>query len=370
MLSELLKLDLMHTNLNKSMAMGTPVRESFELHSRERLHYHFKNTWNQPLGRIGGFLQPIELDPQCYVQVNGARLLTDAPVGLDRRNQIVAETHHLQELSSRRCLHLRLRALLPAREHIGGAVCSLVDGRRWHNYFFHWFLDCLPRLIAAADYEQRTGERMLLILPTSLSTWQKASLNLLGIDPGSHMAHRPVGGGGVAVERLIGYVAHRWQRLGNAPFDTVSPWVIRELGSQLVRGLPIGSTAYPRRLYLSRRGVQSRQVTNEAEVLALLEPHGFVAIQCEKISLEEQIVLFRDATHIVAPHGGSLTNLIHTEKASVLELFQEAHGVRPDFFQLAMIRGLDYQYAQCPCDSSGHSRVDTKLIQDFLELTL
>jgi asparagine synthase (glutamine-hydrolysing) len=110
---------------------------------------------------------------------------------------------------------------------------------------------------------------------------------------------------------------------------------------------------------------------NEAEVLALLEPHGFVAVQSEKLSVGEQIALFRDATHIVAPHGASLTNLLHSRRGSVLELFQEGHGVRPDFFQLAMINGLDYLHALCP--SSGpeqHIKVSREVIASYLARTL
>lgn len=350
---------------------ATAVRESVALHGRDRLHYRIANPWQQPLGRIEAFLRPIELDPQSYVLVHGARLLSAAPVGLDRRLGIVSETHHLQELSRRRRARLQLGALLPPRERLAGAVCCLVDGRRWQSSYYHWFLDCLPRLLAAADHEQRCGEAVRLLLPASLSRWQEHSLQLLGIEPGRHLAQRPVGGGGIAVDRLIGYVAHRWQRLGNAPFDAASPWAIGRLADQLSRAVAATGSALPRRLYLSRRGVATRQVANEAELLALLEPHGFVAVQCERLSLSEQIALFRGASHLVAPHGASLTNLIHAREARVLELFQEDHGVRPDFFQLAMIRGLDYRHAvSAVCAESGHSLVNLGQVSDFLAQTL
>jgi capsular polysaccharide biosynthesis protein len=117
--------------------------------------------------------------------------------------------------------------------------------------------------------------------------------------------------------------------------------------------------------------VATRQVANEEAVMALLKPHGFAAIRSEQLSLSEQIALFREATHIVAPHGASLTNLLHMRQGSVLELFQEGHGVRPDFFQLAMINQLDYHHALCP--SSGpemHCVIPTQVIEDFLALTL
>ena len=112
-------------------------------------------------------------------------------------------------------------------------------------------------------------------------------------------------------------------------------------------------------------------MANEEALLALLEPHGFEAVQSEQLSLGEQIALFRGATHIVPPHGASLTNLLHARGGSVLELFQEGHGVRPDFFQLAMINQLDYHHALCPSTGSAmHCVIRTQVIEDFLALTL
>ncbi|MCS5697553.1 glycosyltransferase family 61 protein [Cyanobium sp. FGCU-52] len=250
-------------------------------------------------------------------------------------------------------------------------MCSLVDSRQWCGSYFHWFLDCLPRLIAAHHHSLRRGEAPRVIVPASLNPWQGESLHLIGLPAEQRIAHHPIGGGGIAVERLIGYVAHRWQRLGDAPFDAASPWAIRWLADHLSAAVPRDSGLLPRRLYLSRGGAPTRRVANEDEVLALLEPHGFVAVRCEQLSLSEQIALFRDATHIVAPHGAGLTNLLHARGGCVLELFPEGHGVRPDFFQLAMINHLSYQHAVCP--SSGPAinfKVPARVIENFLDRML
>jgi capsular polysaccharide biosynthesis protein len=349
---------------------GMP-RQVIELHGRQSCHYQLANPWNQPLGRIADFLGPILLDPQTYLVEPGARLVSNQLVGVDRNRRIVEETLHLKELPSRQRRSLRLRSLLPPQERLKGAVCSLVDSRAWSGSYYHWFLDCLPRLIAAEDHSRRSGEPTRVIVPANLNPWQNASLQLLGISPEQRISHRPVGRGGLAVERLIATVAHRWQRLGGAPFDAASPWALQQLAERLSRGTPPPAGGTPPRLYLSRRGVATRQVTNEDAVMGLLEPHGFVAIQTERLSLGEQIALFRGASHIVAPHGASLTNLLHARSGSVLELFQEGHGVRPDFFQLAMVNGLQYLHALCP--SSGperHCTVPTALIEAYLAITL
>ena len=79
-------------------------------------------------------------------------------VGVDRRRRIVEETLHLKEIDGRLRRKLRLRSLLPPQERLTGSVCSLVDSRQWSGSYHHWFLDCLPRLIAADHYSHRFGE--------------------------------------------------------------------------------------------------------------------------------------------------------------------------------------------------------------------
>jgi hypothetical protein len=73
----------------------------------------------------------------------------------------------------------------------------------------------------------------------------------------------------------------------------------------------------------------------------------------------------------VAPHGASLTNLLHARQGSLLELFQDGHGVRPDYFQLANINGLEYFYGVCESvGSERHIRVDLQLLKHYLDITL
>ncbi|MFM7634141.1 MAG: glycosyltransferase family 61 protein [Cyanobacteriota bacterium] len=341
------------------------------LHGRQDCHYRLNNPWGHPLGRIADYLRPIRLDPQEYSLRENVRLVTDLLVGVGRDRRIVEETLHLQEMEPRQRQRFRLRTLLPAQERIPGAVCSLVDARQWSDSYFHWFIDCLPRLIAVDDHARNTGENARVIVPARLRPWQAESLALLGIDAVRLIHHRSVRGGGLAVRRLIATVSHRWQRLGDAPFDALSPWAIGKLRDLFSAAPVVAAGSGPRRLYLSRRGVPNRQVTNEEEVMAVLSPHGFVAVQTETLTLSEQIALFRDATHIVAPHGASLTNLLHARQGSLLELFQEHHGVRPEFFQLAMINGLDYLHALCPSVGSGrHMHVDPGVLNDYLDITL
>ena len=281
------------------------------------------------------------------------------------------ETLHLKDIDGRLRRKLRLRSLLPPQERLTGSVCSLVDSRQWSGSLYHWFLDCLPRLIAVDHHSHRFGEPTRVIVPAILNPWQEASLHLLGIAPERRIRHCPVGRGGLRVERLIASVAHRWQRRGDARFDAASPSGDPAAGglAQPGRAAPANDPA-PADLPLAQ-GCADSPSGQRGSGAGPARTHGFVAVQSEQLSLGEQIAQFRGATHIVAPHGASLTNLLHARGGSVLELFQEGHGVRPDFFQLAMINQLDYHHALCPSTGSAmHCVIRTQVIEDFLALTL
>jgi hypothetical protein len=343
-----------------------------ELHGPDSCLYQLENPWGQPIGRLEQYLQQITLDPQAYGVHRQARLVGSDLVGIDRDRRIVEETLHLKELTVGQRRRLVLRSLLPRSESIDASVCSLVDIRRWSSAYFHWFLDALPRLIAADDHSARTGERTLLIVPATLLPWQQESLDLLGVEVSRRLPHRPPARGGLEVRRLIAGVAHRWHRKGQAPFDAISPWAIHQLASRFSAAVPtLAAGAAPKRIFLSRQGAPNRNVVNEAEVMALLEPHGFVALRSDRLCLAEQISIFRGASHIVAPHGGALTNLMHAREGHLLELFQPDHGVRPEFFQLAKINGLNYNFLLCPNVAGGNDiRVDLDRLKEWLAMTL
>jgi len=97
-----------------------------------------------------------------------------------------------------------------------------------------------------------------------------------------------------------------------------------------------------RRLYLSRGDVAARRVGNEAEVMALLDAHGFEAIMPGRMPYDAQLAAFRQASHVIAPHGAALTHLILCPPgAHVLELFHPLYGTA-DFAMQAAPAGLDY----------------------------
>ena len=97
-----------------------------------------------------------------------------------------------------------------------------------------------------------------------------------------------------------------------------------------------------RRLYLSRADAGMRRVANEDAVMALLEPHGFECIVPGGMPYEAQLAAFRQASHVIAPHGAGLAHLILCPQgAHVLEIFHPLYGSAAYAQQVAAC-GLHY----------------------------
>ena len=75
------------------------------------------------------------------------------------------------------------------------------------------------------------------------------------------------------------------------------------------------------RLYISRKKVRRRHLTNEAELLSLFAQFGYQTVHLENWSLVQQIQRFQQTSHVVAPHGAGLTNILFLpQQAKILEI--------------------------------------------------
>jgi capsular polysaccharide biosynthesis protein len=91
-----------------------------------------------------------------------------------------------------------------------------------------------------------------------------------------------------------------------------------------------------RRLYVSRDDARVRRVINEDAVMAVLEPLGFEKIVPGTMPHEAQIAAFKQASHIVAPHGAALAHLaLCPPDAQALEIFHPLYGTAAYAMQAA-----------------------------------
>ena len=217
-----------------------------------------------------------------------------------------------------------MTAVLPEATH-GLAPLS-------HNYY-HWMLDSVPRL-QVEPLGPRAAHGTLLLSPVE-SAPQRDVCDLLLRGPA------PLGlvGEGQAVRVQSLRLVPNLVRHGFAPNPHIAT-IFDRLRELLAPG---SSDAKPaRRLYVSRRDSARRPLVNEDAVAALAARHGFETVVLQGMPLAEQIRLFSGATHILAPHGAGLANLVFCPPgAAVLEL-QLGTYLNWCFRRLCGVRGLRY----------------------------
>jgi hypothetical protein len=142
-----------------------------------------------------------------------------------------------------------------------------------------------------------------------------------------------------------------------------SPDFVDYIGSSM-RPYRAAKANLPRKVYISGR--TTRKIINEEEVVKFLTDHGFAIVNPEQLTTPQQIAIFSNASCIVAPHGGSLANLIYAaNETRVLELFGEG-WTNYCYYTLAVLLNLKYQYTVEPSDHRLDYRCDLTKLETFV----
>jgi capsular polysaccharide biosynthesis protein len=193
----------------------------------------------------------------------------------------------------------------------------------WSDNYFHWLIEGLPRIgLLPPDVP--------LIVPERLTRWQRASLDLLGVD-----ADRLIGVDGAPFRVREAFVAsYARGRTPGQRFVPVRPSMARWLRERL----RVADGSGPQRVYITRNPDAGRAAANEGEVRAALEGAGFTTCDPAAMPLRDQVELFSGAKLIVGLHGAGLANAVFATDAAVIEV-------------LGRPRTLDYLYV---CAAVGH----------------
>ena len=335
--------------------------------------YSLVNTWNCDPGKIAPYLQDFRVDRYGYRLIPNGQLVSPALIGLGNHWELLPETAPFGNIRSRSLWKIRATSYFPICKHFDYPICCLLDWQRWHDAYFHWLFDTLPRALAALDYQQKTKSKVGLLVSSDIKQWQIDSLVRLGLDQGSFiLINRSDINTSISSSALIVAPPARGQGLYGSPYDCMHPGLVRQLAYKLIN-VPGGLGSCLEKIikiFISRGDAQTRRIINEDKVSTLLESHGFRVIYLANMAFDDQVNLFGSASHIVAAHGGGLSNLLFSSKANILELFADGHEVRPDYFQLATIKSLSYYYyVSASVNQSNDFFLDLFVLEKFIELT-
>ncbi|MFA5989916.1 MAG: glycosyltransferase 61 family protein [Sphingomonas sp.] len=155
----------------------------------------------------------------------------------------------------------------------------------------------------------------LKILTPPLREWQKVFLNRMGI---SDSAIQEVNAETCRCERVI----FPGSLCDNLNFP--SPITRAMLDYMKLSGEGQSKINAPRRIYVSRKKYDSRQMLNESELISALNNLGFINICPEDYSIDQQIEIFSGSEIIVGEIGAALSNIAFTDRyCHVIEIIPE-----------------------------------------------
>jgi hypothetical protein len=101
-----------------------------------------------------------------------------------------------------------------------------------------------------------------------------------------------------------------------------------------------------RRVYVSRSRQSWRQLTNEAEVVAILTKYNFETVYFEELSFLQQVALMQQTAIFIGIHGANMTNILYMQKNGyVIEMLSETYI---NISYLHMSNSLDLNYYLVP----------------------
>jgi len=220
---------------------------------------------------------------------------------------------------------LLFRFKLPAPTVFDGTTASLAVASGWNYY--HWLIDVLPR-IAIVEAAGIPVDRYIFNGPGS--RFQRESLLLFGIP-----VERVLWTG-----RGVHYQCERLLVPNLPPTEGMAPeWVPNWLYNRMK---PSFVARQPAKIYISRERAAYRRVVNDAEVVALLQEHGFTVVMTEEMSVADQIQLLHSAQAVVTPHGAALANIVFCEPGTPVIEFCHPQYVNPCFKTIARWRRLRF----------------------------
>ena len=120
------------------------------------------------------------------------------------------------------------------------------------------------------------------------------------------------------------------------------------------------------RIYISRELAVRRHLSNEYEFMPLLRKHNFRKVYLEKMTIIQQVELFRRASHIIAAHGAGLTNVLFAPKdTKILEIRPEISSGQFCFEKLFSLEWPNSEFLVSPV--KGRFEIPLEMLREVLE---
>jgi len=205
------------------------------------------------------------------------------------------------------------------------------------NDWFDWLFDILPQvfLIKKTDLFSQID---YFIMPNELTVHQEQALELLQIPADKIMI--PQDYADIQFNKLVTPVSVRIK--GHTP-----DWVCEYLRKSFLRIDKVVTKSFSPCVYLLNPTTNSYQIQNEAALIINLKKYGFFPYSLDKLSLEEQTILFAKAKIIVSMRSESMANIVFcTAGTHVIEI-QHEDALSPEYLCIAQQVNLIHHLFEC-----------------------
>lgn len=348
--------------------LNTKAETFYKIRETQYMRCNIAYSFTEPSNRIDDYLRKYKISTDYYSVCRNSFLIGEFLYGFDSNLMPLIDSFpHKYFFKNNEIKDYRLNYKNKKIITFDLTICTLFFNYR--NYF-HWFIDNLPKIFAAENYEKLSGEKVYFLVPDELSEWALSSLKLMNLT--DERVIKTNSENIISCRKLISRRGHRCQKTISPYYDAISPIDVKNLSIRLKKHDFIKHKIdTPKKLFLSRNDAKTRRVINQNSINNYLKNFGFEIINLEGIDLKDQIILFNNASHIISPHGAGLTNLIFCKQnTSIFEIHSFNHGIRSEYLQIASIFGLDYYY-ECvdSLDEFSNMIIPIKKIEKFIKLS-
>lgn len=213
---------------------------------------------------------------------------------------------------------------------VAGAAMPLTFTPGLHTFFSHFLLQCFPRVLVLRDL----GSDARVIVDQETRPKQLEMLRLVGIDE-DRLVRRPPGVS-VQCDELI--VPRPWPLV-------FSPYTL-QIYDELAAIVGDDRSRPDKRYMISReyRSTWRTMLTYPGLAQLLSERYGFEEIRPEKLSLHEEIRLYRNAELLLGAEGAGLYSCCYGRQGSTFISVGDEDYIMPVIGSAATVRGFDVAY--------------------------
>ena len=203
----------------------------------------------------------------------------------------------------------------------------------WGNGYHHWLTEVAPKLFL---FEEEIKEGILLF-PLSTPNFIREFLEAWEFN-------------NVEFYRDNCFV-RKIQVIDNPNSGHYDKNLLLEFKKKVLQKVGNQKTGVSNKVYVSRKNSTKRKVLNEKELCNKLERAGFSCIETDKMSLFDEVNIFRSCDYLISLHGAGLTNLLFMPDGSKIVEFFPQYSRETDlnacYYRLSKVLGHEYKSIWC-----------------------